>query len=325
MDSFLNAATVRELAKGPGIDTRQWLSNGTVEIGTADQHPVRFNDETGAPLQHGVLVDVKLRPSGIVVPCRVASACAGNGEGEYHPFVDGDEVLVAIPGGDERAGCVILGRMNQAMDAFPRTVAGMDATANTFAFKRVRGPYVLESATALAFRCANTGASLSVDPTGQVFLNSGDGALLAMAHDACSFQLKDLSAGFQLDPSKKQASIVAGSTSVVVDDAVSEWQTGGFLKVSTAGNGAAEHVTTIEAVVGLLVQIGLQIGIQQPGPLTGVLLAPILSTIAGLGPALVAASKAPLDPTIAGALVTAFTLPKLPGTPSLGCPGFLAS
>jgi hypothetical protein len=321
---MIDNAAFREIAKGPGADTRQWVSMGTVEIGTADQHPVRFNDETGAPLPHGVLVDVKLRPSGIVVPCRVASDCAGNGEGEYHPFVDGDEVLVAIPGGDERAGCVILKRCNQAMDAFPRTVAGMDATANTLAFKRVRAPYAIESAAAIVLRVASTGSTLALDPTGQVFLSSGDGALLAMAHDACSFQLKDLSAGFQLDPSKKQASIIAGSTSVVVDNDASEWQTAGVLKVSTAGNGAAEHVTTIEAVSNLMTALGLAIAALGPAPpLTGLSLGAVFA--AGWPAILAAAAKLPLSATNATAIITGLKTPKSPGTPSLGCPGFLAS
>jgi len=321
----IDVAAMREAVKGPGVDTRMWLAMGTVVAGTADKHPVRFTDEDGNALPHGVLVDVKLHPSGTEVPCRVMGRTAGNGTGEYHPFVDGDEVLVAVPGGDERSGCVIMGRANQALDVFPTTVAGMDVTQNTVGFLRCVEPYVIESATAVVLRQATTGAALSIDPTGQVFLSSGDGAILAMSHDASSFQLKDATAAFQLDPSKVQASVVAGGSAFVVDDQASEFQTAGFLSVSTGGNGAAEHVTTAEAVLGFLnvfLQAAATAATAPPA------LVAFFATFASPGPlaALVAtASSLPLDPTVAAALVAAFSVPKVSGLPNLGCPGFLAS
>lgn len=315
MDWILDHAGLREVVKGPGADTRQWMAHGTVVIGTEAQHPVRFDADDGTPLPHGVLVDVKLQPSGIEVPCRVANDCAGAGEGEFHPFVDGDEVLVAIPGGDERGGCVIVKRMNQSLDTFPRLVAGMDVTQNTVAFKRTRAPYALESGTAIVLRVASNGAGLTLDPTGQVFLVSGDGSGLVMTPDACSFQLKDLAAGFQLDASKKQATVIAGGSTLVVDDQDSEFQTAGTLKVTTAGNGAAEHVTTVEAVLGILNAIGQTIA----GPITGGGLVAALPTIVA------AASVAPLPALLSAAIGLAFSKPKVAGTPNVGCPGFLAS
>lgn len=319
----MNVVDFGEAMKRPGMDTRMWITPGTVMVGTDDKHPVRFKDDADDPLPHGVLVDVKLHPSGLEVPCRVLMKTSGAGAGEYHPFVDGDEVLVAVPSGDERAGCVILGKMSNALDVFPTTVAGMDVTANTVAFHRCVEPYLLESATAIVMRQATVGAALSIDPTGQVFLSSGDGAMLAMAHDACSFQLKDLTAGFQLDPAKNQATVLAGGSALVVDDQVSEFQSAGFLKVSTGGNGAAEHVTTAEALVNFVQAIGAVVTATGGAPLTGTTLGAIL--VGGLPAIIATASTLSLNPAAAAALVTAFTKPKTPGTPGLGCPGFLAS
>src|SRR5258708_21906914 len=98
----------------PGADTRQWVSYGVVDDDQEDQKSVTFDAD------HGPLVSVTLQPSGIPVVCRVAGWCAGNGEAEYFPFVSGDEVVVHVPEGDERAGCIITGRCNSQIDRFPR-------------------------------------------------------------------------------------------------------------------------------------------------------------------------------------------------------------
>src|ERR1700722_6710543 len=104
----MDSTSMAHLFSHPGADTRQWLSYGLVcqAVAGGDQS-VRFTDDTGATLPQGVLVDVTLQPSGITVPCRVGAQSAGNGEGEFNPFGPGDEVLVAVPEGNERAGCVI--------------------------------------------------------------------------------------------------------------------------------------------------------------------------------------------------------------------------
>lgn len=308
----------------PGLDTRMWITPGTVMVGTDTEHPVRFKDDAGDPLPHGVLVDVKLHPSGLEVPCRVLMQTSGAGTGSYHPFVDGDEVLVAVPSGDERGGCVILGRLSNSLDVFPTEVAGLDVTQNTVAFHRCVEPFLIESATAIVLRQATAGAALSIDPTGQVFLSSGDGAMIAMAHDACSFQLKDLTAGFQLDPSKSQATVLAGGSALVVDDAVSEFQSAGFLKVSTGGNGAAEHVTTAEALFNFVDLFLKAAAAAASAPPALVAFFAAFSSPGPLAALITAASSTPLDPLVAAPIVAGFAKPKVPGTPSLGCPGFLA-
>ncbi len=54
-------------------------------------------------------------------------------------------MILAIPEGNERAGCVILGRLCNGIDKFPmKSIAGQDPTTNTFAFSRRRTPKVEE-------------------------------------------------------------------------------------------------------------------------------------------------------------------------------------
>src|SRR5271154_424606 len=151
----------------PGADTRQWASYGLVKVSTPGANSVLFNDEQGNPRPYPVVL-VTLQPSGIDVPCRIASQTAGEGTGEWHPFVDGDEVLVAIPQGNERSGCAIIGRFSNGRDAFPTSVAGSDPTQNNVAFKRVQEPYILESGTAILFRTANTEAFFSLASNGDI-------------------------------------------------------------------------------------------------------------------------------------------------------------
>src|SRR5512147_2917657 len=94
------------------------LSFGTVE----DVDPIEFDPDRGP------LVNVALQPSRLPARCRVAMSSAGAGEGDYHPLVPGDEVIVAIPGRSARGECAILGRLPNAIDSFPSSVAGQDST-----------------------------------------------------------------------------------------------------------------------------------------------------------------------------------------------------
>lgn len=278
----MDSTTMRELAAGPGTDTRQWTSYGTVIPDGDGSRSVRFTDDAGAPLDHGVLVDVKLHPSGTVVPCRTSSMCAGNGEGEYYPFVAGDEVLVAITEGDERAGCVIIGRLNQTHDAFPQKVAGMDVTQNNFGFRRHIAPFVVETAGGYSIRNAVTGATLTVDQMGQWFLTDGDGSQLAMTPDVVQLMTPEHLCGVQFNVADSVALLKADTASLVLDDLLgSKFQSSNILSFSTLGNPGLNHVTTVEGVTqllcGVLTALGQIILSAAPGPITGVVLAALLN------------------------------------------------
>src|SRR5579859_785093 len=124
MARFFDHAQYANAFRRPGMDTRQWVSYGTVDADTSDAKAIQFKDDDGNPSPYGPLVSVTLQPSGVSLPCRVLGQVAGNGEADYFPFLAGDEVLVLLPEGDERAGAVIVGRLNQEIDAWPLIVAG---------------------------------------------------------------------------------------------------------------------------------------------------------------------------------------------------------
>lgn len=330
---MFDAATSRSLFADPDA-ARQWFSWGTVTANpSGDQKSVRFDDEDGSPHPLGAQVDVKLHPSGIELPCRVASQCAGNGESEWHPLGPNDEVFVAIPGGNERSGGVIVGRGNQTYDVFPRQVAGMDATQNNFAFKRLRVGYVVESATSVGLSVATTGSQLLLDPNGNCWFKDGNGNLLAMTADALTLGAADtagdIQVGLQADPAKKVLTLIADSSALILGKVDSSIQTSGLLRLSTAGNAALNHATSIEAVANILVAelivLAAALTALGPAPLTGPSLAAVLTTLATAGfPGVISAAAAlPLSPLNAAAIQAGLAIPSAPGKPGLGAPGLM--
>ena len=249
----LDAAALRDLVRGPGIDPRQWISYGIVDADSPDAHSVRFNDDNGQALPEGVLVAVTLQPSGIAVTCRVSSLNAGSGEGEFSPYGSGDEVIVAIPEGNERAGCVIIGRLSNAHDVFPQAVAGQDVTNNDTTFRRMKTPYVLETGASYMVRSALTGASLSIDPTGAVIINDGEGAMLALNQSIISLQDKTGAVMLQMDPDALTTTLQADTTSFQLAAGASTFLSSGTLNIGTGGLPGAGHAITLEQVVNLFV------------------------------------------------------------------------
>ncbi len=326
------SGAIRELASGPGTDTRQWTSYGIVEPDTAGQHSVRFNDENGSPLAHGVLVDVKLQPSGITVPCRVMSQCAGNGEGEWHPFVPGDEVMVLIPEGDERAGCAIIGRFNQSHDVFPTTVGGQDVTTNTFGFKRHIAPFIVEVGQGYVIRSFMTNAAFTIDNQGQVFITDGESNLLAMTPHAISLMTVGETNGFQVDLEKTITFVKSTTASLTLDDTNgSKWQSKGTLSISASGNPGLNNVATVQGnvqfMVGVLTMFGtLFAGLA--GPVVGAELAALfnpaaLPAIINGALALAGTPACSFTPYLGG-ITAGLSVPKVPGVNAgIGSAGFM--
>lgn len=271
----LDLRTFAEGMRFPGIDPRQWISYGTVEGQTKDDE----DPEVVFDPDYGPLVKVMLQPSMIPVVCRVGSQTAGNGEGEYFPFVAGDEVLVAIPEGDEIADCVILCRMNNAIDKFPmESVAGQDPTTNAFAFKRTRTAYVQEAAGPYLIRSATTGAAIGIDDKGGATVLNGDSSGLQISSDVIGFSTKDGSAMLQLDLTghhivlrMDDALLTLASSSGTPEESM--LTVPGSLAINTGGNPANEHVCTTEAVVNIvanmIMALGVVIGTTGAVPITG--------------------------------------------------------
>ena len=339
-----NGLDLRTFAEGmrfPGIDPRQWISYGLVEGQTKDDE----DPEVVFDPDYGPLVKVMLQPSMTPVVCRVSSMTAGNGEGEYHPFIAGDEVLVAIPEGDEMADCVIIGRMNNAIDKFPmESVAGQDPTTNTFGFKRTRTAYIQEAAGPYLIRSAVTGAAIGIDEKGSATLLNGDSSGIQISSDVIGMSTKDGSAIIQLDLTNKHIVLRMDDALLTLSSSSASPETNmlsvpGAFAINTSGNPANEHVVTSEAVVNIVANmvmaLGAAIAISNPGPLTGAALGtataiPLSYTAYALG--ITAASIGAIPAPVLAAILAGFAamtpkplgFPTGQAKPGLGCPGFCA-
>jgi len=304
----------------PGGDTREWGCFGIVQPATSGSGAsIRFYDDDGNPLPEGYLVDVKLMPSGTIVPCLVASFLAGQGEACFFPFNAGDEVYVMVPEGDERAGCTIVGRCNQALDVFPLQVAGQDVTQNNFGFVRMRTPFIVETASSLLLRHSVSGAFLAFDLSGALTMAPGDGGSLHLGPDFLGFQTLDSSGSVQVVPANgsqgNQVQMNADATSFLLDGSASQLLTTGTLTLATAGNQFCGHALTVEQFLTIMQGIVIP-----PTGLTGP------TMWAALAAAITAGNATPLDTTvITPALTLALTTPgtPAPGTFGVACPGLL--
>lgn len=331
----IDLTALAESMAGPGRDTRQWVSFGLVT-----EEPVDFDPD------HGPLVPVNLVPSEVEVLCRVAMQVGGNGEGEYYPFVEGDEVLVLVPGGNERGGCVIVGRLPNQRTPFPQTsVAGQDPSNNNFGFRRTKAPFTTEADGPMMMRQAASGAFLSLDAAGTVTLSNGERSALQLSADALTIQSGDGRALLQLDLTGSRGTLQMGSAVLTLADstaspATSSLVTPSVLQLAAAGAPPAEHVTTAEAVYNIFASVMAAFSAYlltlPPAPLTttslAALLAPPAFSTTVLAPSVLLAVT-PLNPTVAAALVAYFATasgkpPAVPGQgqvlPGLGCAGLLA-
>lgn len=308
------------LGSGAAPD-RDWLTIATVDDA---EDAVSFDDELGP------LVVVTTHPAGRSLVCRVGMRVAGRGEADYpQPFVAGDEVLVAIPEASPRARPVILCRLCNGIDRFPSRVMGQDSTKNAFAFSRTVAPKVVESDGPIFVRHAPSGAFVSIAADGTITLRGPAGAAMQIGAERVGGQTADGTVLVQLDQSAARATVAAGSAILSL---ASSGQSGvvapGTISVSSSGQPAAEHAISAEAVANLLASLIVQLGIQNPGVLTGVGLAALLPVLL---PAVVAAAAVtPQLPPVALALVAAFAAatpkpPAVPGQgqllPGIGCAG----
>lgn len=316
----LDLQVFADALKGPGMDTRDWISFGTVvsEAESPDNNPVVFDAQ-------GPLVLVKLQPTGVKVVCRVASTAAGQGEGEWHPFVEHDEVIVAIPEGDLHAGPTIIGRLNNEIDAFPKVIAGQDATKNNFTFKRVRTAYVMEVAETYLVRSAKYESFLIFDKDGAITLSNGDGSFMSVGVDAIGFQNADASCLFQIDIKSKLIRATAGSSVLqLASEGASLMLTTGQLGIGTAGNAPVNHGTSVEQVLMLLQGLLMSYASLGTGPLIGSTVA--AGAIASLQLALGLGQTLPIAP-LTPVLTTALSNPTPPTSkgniPGVGIAGLL--
>lgn len=243
----------------PGMDTRTWISFGVVDKDTKEAGAIQFKDDNGKVSPYGPLVSVILQPSGIVVPCRVGYHVAGGGEGEWFPFLPGDEVLVAIPEGNERAGATIIARLNNEIDEWPTVVAGQDATKNTMGFRRMRTPYVVETGSSYLIRSAKTGSQLGIDPNGNVIINDGDKGSLLIGPEAISLSSGDGTTFVTVLPPSKEVYLGADTATLLLNATESKFISQGIISFATSGGSPVGHAVTAEQVVALLLNLLAQL------------------------------------------------------------------
>lgn len=120
MSRPLDVSRVREALKGPGADTRYWVSYGTV--GTVDdQGNTNFEDPRAVHIApDGVYCDVILMPTQLPVTCRYPGSAGGTGVQVITPIHPGDEVLVTLPDGSANSPPVIAAVLNSQSNKIPR-------------------------------------------------------------------------------------------------------------------------------------------------------------------------------------------------------------
>jgi len=326
----IDMAKLGEALSRPGLDTRNFIEEGTVCDG---EDAVDFDDadDLGGPT-----VFVNLQPSKITVRCRLLQASAGKGEGEWTPFVEGDHVLVCFPRGTPKNGGIIVGRLNNSLDKFPANVAGQDPSGNTFAFKRQRTAFTHEIAGTYTVREANSGSFLTLDATtGNVTIKDGSNGALQLSADLFGYQSGDALYLLQLDTSGKRFMVQVGDAMFRLAAGTSNPRsstlvTPGPFSVSANAQPAAEHVATTEAVFNILSWFFKALGTANPGPILGAVLGGAADGI--LASAAAAAGVGPLNPAIGAAVAGIFAAavqkpPGVAGTgqaqPGIGCAGFL--
>ena len=339
----LDLASFAQALARPGSDTRIWNSYGLVMRG--DDQPVEYDDE-GCQM----MVNVELMPSQIPIRCRVGGAFAGDGEGEWSPLVEGDEVLVFIPSGNPRGGGVIGPRLNNSKDKVPKDVLGQDSTKNGFAFRRRvtpvveehQGPYYIRTVVGLSY------AMIGLDDVGNVSLRGADGEMLQLSADALMYQGPSGPGSpprhvLQLLHSEDTFLLQAGDAYMQLSGSRATHEVNlitvpGPMAIGTATNAPQEHVATTEAVLNILVTV-LQgmVGLMAPAvvgtPPTALPAMTMDPAMAALVTAAGTSSLWSTFPLTQAALVAAFAaatqksaapagLPQ--SAPGLGCAGLLA-
>ncbi len=299
----------------------QWFSFALV-VNDQDGNSVIFSKEDGQ-----VYVNLQLEPSKRLVLARVGAQIAGAGEGEYVPFIPGDEVAVGLPLGREDAGVVILCRLNNRADNFPmESVAGQDPTKNAFGFRRRRTPFVEEFAGPITFRNALTTALFSLDAKGGITIKDSEGSVLQIDADAATLQGPSSSGSaprllFQLNFTEERGLLQIGDAQFLLNSSKSgdpaRLTLPSDLFVSFGPNQPAEHVLTTEAFVALFTGYMTQLATAAAAlPVTAAHIGAALTTWA----ASLAAGGLPMAAPFAAALASGFPLaaqvPKPPASPA---------
>ncbi len=136
----------------------------------------------------------------------------------------------------------------------------MDVTQNKVSFRRLKTPYILETAGSYMVRQNPTGASFALDPMGNVTISDGIGQILGLSTAGILLQDPTGTANMMVDPKKLQVSFQADTTSLLLDADASVFQTASTLDIQTSGVAAIGHAVRAEQIIvfanALMVALG---------------------------------------------------------------------
>lgn len=249
MTSDIDLQELAQALSYPGIDPRTWFSYALVDRAQDGEQSVKFDPDWGP------MVRVVLQPENVVTWCRVAMQTAGPGEGDWHPYVEGDELLVAIPEGSILAVPVVMGRLCNSLDKFPERVAGKETGLNNLAFTRKRTPYIFESSSSILFRSATTGAMFGIDENGNITIRDGESNALQFGANGVAVQDKEGNVQLSLDVEKRKFNVMVGASCMTLDEDSGQVATQGTFKFGTCGVQPGEHLVTLEQLVNILATV----------------------------------------------------------------------
>ena len=170
----------------------------------------------------------------------------------------------------ESGECLIIGRAPSTADPFPTSVAGQDATKNAFSFTRRACAHFEESKGPWTTMTQPSGAFVNLSAEGNVTLRDGSKGALQLSADALSYVSGDGKNLLQIDLGAPRFVLRVDKAMLVLQSAgASAILAPAALSLSTAGNPAAEHVITTEAVANLLVQLLTALGPRTQGRSSG--------------------------------------------------------
>lgn len=102
----LDVQRIARAVQSRGIDTRLWVSYGTVGVLNDQGEFVVDDGQAIFPVPNGIVVDVRLEPSGHLITANYHGVAAGRLGSILFPIIQGDQVLVIIPDGDLNSASV---------------------------------------------------------------------------------------------------------------------------------------------------------------------------------------------------------------------------
>lgn len=177
-------AKQREAIKGPGADTRYWVSLGTVGVQKDDGTVDATDPQAVVITPRGVFVDVFLQPLGAWVTARLQLGVGGRSCSIMAPIRAGDEVVVVLADGG-LVTPVIVAILNNATGKLP-----LEQSDNKPVFRNDRLS-IFAKDVPVEIRTAS-GARAILKTDGEVVIEPAAGKLVKIGSDTAPLQFAGL-------------------------------------------------------------------------------------------------------------------------------------